>query len=114
LTANRALPGPGRARCARRRAPAGTARGGDYFIVSETLANAAKHANASVVQVDVESDGSTLRISVRDDGLGGAVPSRGSGLVGLHDRVEALGGAINVRSAHGAGTSVQDELPLSG
>jgi signal transduction histidine kinase len=85
-----------------------------YFIVSEALANAAKHANASVVQVEVNASRSALRISVRDDGVGGAVPGRGSGLVGLKDRVEALGGTIAVQSARGAGTAVEVALPLAG
>jgi signal transduction histidine kinase len=85
-----------------------------YFIVSEALANAAKHASASVVQVGVETVGAAVRISVRDDGVGGANPGRGSSLVGLTDRVEALGGALAVQSPHGAGTSVQVELPLGG
>jgi signal transduction histidine kinase len=61
-----------------------------YFIVSEALANAAKYASASVVQVEVKTNEGSLFISVSDDGVGGAVPSRGSGLVGLQDRVEAL------------------------
>jgi len=83
-----------------------------YFVVSETLTNAAKHAHASVVHVDVEAVDRVLRLSIRDDGAGGADPARGSGLVGLKDRVEALGGTITVQSARGAGTSVDVELPL--
>jgi signal transduction histidine kinase len=83
-----------------------------YFVVSETLTNAAKHAHASVVHVDVEAVDHVLRLSIRDDGAGGADPARGSGLVGLKDRVEALGGTISVESALGVGTSVDVELPL--
>jgi signal transduction histidine kinase len=83
-----------------------------YYIVSETLTNAAKHAHASIAHVDVEAVDGALRVSVRDNGAGGADPTRGSGLVGLNDRVEALGGAISVQSPLGAGTSVQVELPL--
>jgi len=83
-----------------------------YYVVSETLTNAAKHAHASVVRVDVDVVGRVLRLSVRDDGDGGADPIRGSGLVGLKDRVEALGGTISVQSPLGAGTSVDVELPL--
>jgi signal transduction histidine kinase len=83
-----------------------------YYVVSETLTNAAKHAHASVVRVDVDVVERVLRISVRDDGNGGADPSRGSGLVGLKDRVEALGGTISVQSPLGAGTSVDVELPF--
>ena len=84
-----------------------------YYVVSETLTNAAKHAHASVVHVDVEAVDGVLRVSVGDDGAGGADSARGSGLVGLKDRVEALGGAITVRSPLGAGTSVRVELPLN-
>jgi signal transduction histidine kinase len=84
-----------------------------YFIVSEALANAAKYASASVVQVEVKTNEGSLFISVSDDGVGGAVPSRGSGLVGLQDRVEALGGTIAVQSVRGEGTSMRVELPLA-
>jgi signal transduction histidine kinase len=66
-----------------------------------------------VVHVEVESADGALRVSVRDDGAGGADPARGSGLVGLRDRVEALGGAITIQSPLGAGTSVDVELPIS-
>jgi signal transduction histidine kinase len=83
-----------------------------YYVVSETLTNAAKHAHASIVRVDVDVVERVLHLSVRDDGHGGADPSRGSGLVGLKDRVEALGGTISVQSPLGAGTSVDVELPL--
>jgi signal transduction histidine kinase len=84
-----------------------------YYIVSETLTNAAKHAHASVVHIEVEALDRALRVSVHDDGAGGVDPTRGSGLVGLKDRVEALGGAITAESPPGAGTSVRVELPLS-
>jgi signal transduction histidine kinase len=83
-----------------------------YYIVSETLTNAAKHANASVVHVEVEAVDRILRLSVGDDGDGGADPTRGTGLVGLKDRVEAMGGVIAVSSPLGAGTSMVVELPL--
>jgi signal transduction histidine kinase len=83
-----------------------------YYVVSEALANAAKHAQASVVHVGAQVVDGVARVSVRDDGGGGADPSRGSGLVGLKDRVEALGGTITVESPPGAGTSVYVELPL--
>jgi signal transduction histidine kinase len=85
-----------------------------YFVVSEALTNVAKHAHASSVTVDVDAVGGALRLSVRDDGVGGADIGRGSGLVGLKDRVEALGGRIGVDSARGAGTALCVELPLSG
>jgi signal transduction histidine kinase len=83
-----------------------------YYVVSEMLTNVAKHAQASVVHVEVEVIGGALRISVRDDGVGGADPARGSGLVGLKDRVEALGGRISVQSPSGEGTTVDVGLPL--
>jgi signal transduction histidine kinase len=84
-----------------------------YYVVSESLTNAAKHAHASVIQVEVEAVDHTLRLSVRDDGDGGADPTRGSGLVGLKDRVETLGGTLTVHSPLRAGTTVHVELPLS-
>ena len=83
-----------------------------YYVVSEMLTNAAKHAQATIVRVDVEQQGDVLHVFVGDDGVGGADPARGSGLIGLKDRVEALGGAISVESPVGAGTSVTVQLPL--
>jgi signal transduction histidine kinase len=83
-----------------------------YYIVSEALTNAAKYARASVVHVDVRSLEEVLRLRVRDDGAGGADPLKGSGLVGLKDRVEALGGTFAVRSPPAAGTSLDVELPF--
>jgi signal transduction histidine kinase len=67
-----------------------------------------------VVEVDAEASGGTLRVRVRDDGAGGADPVRGSGLVGLKDRIEALGGTFSVRSPVGGGTTVSCELPVLG
>jgi signal transduction histidine kinase len=84
-----------------------------YYVVSETLTNAAKYAHATVIRVDVEAIDRALRVCVRDDGDGGADPTRGSGLIGLRDRVEALGGAITVQSPPGAGTSVEVKLPFN-
>ena len=84
-----------------------------YFVVSEALANVAKHARASVVQVRVEVRAGALTVSIRDDGIGGADPSRGSGLIGLTDRVEATGGTISISSHAGAGTQITAELPVS-
>jgi signal transduction histidine kinase len=86
---------------------------GAYYVVSEALANVAKHADASTVEVEVGSADGVLRISVHDDGRGGADFRGGSGLVGLRDRVEALGGRISLESPPGAGTSLQVELPLA-
>ncbi len=83
-----------------------------YYVVSEALTNATKHAHASVVTVDAEASGGTLRVCVRDDGAGGADPQRGSGLVGLKDRVEALGGTFSMHSPAGGGTTVSCELPV--
>jgi signal transduction histidine kinase len=83
-----------------------------YYVVSEMLTNAAKHAHASVVEVDAEASGGTLRVCVRDDGVGGADPERGSGLVGLKDRIEALGGTFSVHSPPGGGTTAPCELPV--
>jgi signal transduction histidine kinase len=85
---------------------------GAYYVISEALTNAAKHANASSVVVDVEAIDDVLRLSVRDNGVGGADLSRGSGLVGLKDRVAALGGRISLESPPGGGTSLEVELPL--
>ena len=83
-----------------------------YYVVAEALTNAAKHAHASVVHVDVEAADHALGLRVRDDGNGGADPARGTGLIGLKDRVEALGGTITVHSPVSAGTSLRAEFPL--
>ena len=85
-----------------------------YYVASEALTNAAKHASASVVQVSAATAGQVLYLDVRDDGTGGADPLRGSGLIGLKDRVEALGGTITVDSPAGAGTALHVELPIAG
>jgi signal transduction histidine kinase len=83
-----------------------------YYVVSEALTNAAKHAQAATVGVDVEASDGVLHVRVRDDGVGGADFGRGSGLVGLRDRVEALGGRIALESKPARGTSLAVELPL--
>jgi signal transduction histidine kinase len=83
-----------------------------YYVVSESLTNAAKHADTPVVDVAVAADGGALRVEVRDDGRGGADPTEGSGLLGLRDRVEAIGGTMRLTSPPGAGTSLRVELPL--
>ena len=85
-----------------------------YFAVAEALTNAAKHADATVVTVAVAVHDRVLRVRVSDDGRGGADPGAGSGLVGLKDRVEALGGRFSVQTASDAGTTVHAELPLGG
>jgi signal transduction histidine kinase len=84
-----------------------------YYVVSEALTNAAKHARASVVRVTAEVLDGTLELSVCDDGVGGADPARGSGLVGLTDRVDALGGVIEMTSRAGQGTTLRVTLPTS-
>jgi signal transduction histidine kinase len=84
-----------------------------YYVVAEALTNAVRHARASAVSVEVETVGEVLRVAVRDDGAGGAGFTGGTGLVGLKDRVEALGGRIFLDSPRGAGTSLRVELPLA-
>jgi GAF domain-containing protein len=84
-----------------------------YYVISEALVNAAKHAKASMVHVLVDLADGVLRLDVRDDGVGGADPARGSGLIGLRDRVEATGGTFRLKSRHGEGTHLLIELPVS-
>jgi signal transduction histidine kinase len=84
-----------------------------YYVVSEALTNAAKHARASVVQVELDTPDSILRLAIRDDGVGGANPGLGSGLVGLSDRVEAVGGRLEVTSPTGSGTTLLVEVPVA-
>jgi signal transduction histidine kinase len=83
-----------------------------YYVVSEALANVAKHAAASQVDVAVAADDSALDIAVVDDGVGGADPTQGSGLIGIIDRVEAIGGTLRIVSPAGAGTELRAALPL--
>lgn len=83
-----------------------------YYVVSEALANAAKHSRASEVTVTVASGARKIRATVADDGAGGAVLGHGSGLIGLVDRVEALGGRFTLDSRLGEGTTISVELPL--
>jgi signal transduction histidine kinase len=85
---------------------------GAYYILSEALANVAKHAHAETVTIIVEAGRGVLSLSVRDDGVGGADP-RGSGLTGLRERAEALGGALRLTSPPGHGTSVDVKLPAA-
>jgi signal transduction histidine kinase len=83
-----------------------------YYVVSEALTNAAKHSHASAVRVDVETEDGVVQVSIRDDGVGGAAPGQGSGLIGLKDRVEALGGEIEIKSPAGSGTSLRVKIPM--
>jgi signal transduction histidine kinase len=84
-----------------------------YYAAAEALTNTAKHARASVVHMDVTTDDGTLTLMVRDDGVGGVDLGKGSGLVGLQDRVEALGGTITIDSSPGSGTCVVVTLPMA-
>jgi PAS domain S-box-containing protein len=84
-----------------------------YYVVSEALTNAAKHAQASVVNVELDAREARLQLAIRDDGIGGADAAQGSGLVGLSDRIEAVGGRFTVSSQLGAGTHIRAEIPLS-
>jgi signal transduction histidine kinase len=83
-----------------------------YYVASEALANAMKHAQASRIEISLTTRRDSLLLSIRDDGIGGADAARGSGLAGLADRVEALGGSIHLHSAVGAGTRITADLPL--
>jgi signal transduction histidine kinase len=83
-----------------------------YYVASEALANAAKHSDATRIDVSLEQRDGRIVLSIRDDGVGGADPARGSGLVGLTDRVEALGGSITVESRPGEGTEIEAQLPV--
>jgi signal transduction histidine kinase len=83
-----------------------------YYIVSEALANATKHSHASVVTVEADLQDTVLRLAVRDDGNGGADPRQGSGLMGLVDRVEAIGGTLCIDSPVGKGTTLLATIPI--
>ncbi|WP_330186377.1 AAA family ATPase [Dactylosporangium sp. AC04546] len=85
-----------------------------YYIVAEALTNAAKHAHATTITVTIDTADTTLHVAVHDDGVGGADFTHGTGLLGLKDRAEALGGRIVLHSPHGAGTSLAVEIPLAG
>jgi signal transduction histidine kinase len=83
-----------------------------YYLVSEALANTLKHSHATSVGVSVARRGRQLVVEVADDGAGGADPVTGSGLRGLTDRIEALGGRLELSSPPGAGTTLRAEIPL--
>jgi signal transduction histidine kinase len=84
-----------------------------YFVIAEALTNVVKHAHATHARVTAAIDGDAVEITVRDDGVGGADPAGGSGLVGLRDRVAARDGTLEVHSAPGDGTSLRVRLPAS-
>ena len=84
-----------------------------YYVASEALTNAAKHSHASVVQVTADTTFGELHLSISDDGVGGADATRGSGLVGLKDRVEAIGGRLTVQSHPDGGTRLTVTLPIN-
>jgi signal transduction histidine kinase len=86
---------------------------GAYYIVAEALTNAAKHSHATEVTVSAQDEGANLYLSVSDNGIGGAKPGKGSGLVGLNDRVEALGGKMTITSMPGSGTTLNVTIPVS-
>jgi signal transduction histidine kinase len=82
-----------------------------YYVVAEALTTAAKHAQAHQVKVSVRADRANLHLSIRDDGIGGADSRKGSGLIGLTDRVEALGGTVAIWSPNGSGTTLLAKIP---
>jgi signal transduction histidine kinase len=81
-----------------------------YYIASEAVTNVANHARASVIDMRVDACDGALTLSIRDDGIGSADPGRGSGIIGLKDRAEALGGTISVLSPLGHGTVLHVQL----
>ena len=83
-----------------------------YFVCAEGLTNVAKYAQSSRARVSVQSLGGRVSVEVADEGRGGADPSLGSGLRGLADRVEAIGGALHIESPHGGGTRLVASLPV--
>jgi signal transduction histidine kinase len=84
-----------------------------YYIASEALTNVAKHAQATVIELTATRDNSVLTLEVRDDGIGGIDPGRGSGILGLTDRAEALGGTISIASPPHGGTTLSVRLPIT-
>ena len=83
-----------------------------YYVVAESLTNAAKHAGATEGRVELSTTPATVIVEIRDNGSGGATLHGGTGLRGLGDRVEALGGELQVRSPAGDGTVIRAELPI--
>ena len=85
-----------------------------YYVVAEALTNVVKHADASFVRIELVSDDTTVALAVHDDGAGGADPKRGSGLIGLIDRFEAIGGTMSITSRAGSGTTVLARFSIGG
>jgi len=83
-----------------------------YYVACEALTNAAKHSSASIVTIELDAEDGLLQLDIRDDGVGGADPSQGSGLVGLADRIEALGGQFKLTSPVGKGTAMFIAVPV--
>jgi signal transduction histidine kinase len=83
-----------------------------YYVASEALANTTKHASATAVTIELDEQDATLRLQIGDDGIGGADPVKGSGLTGLRDRVEAIGGTLEVTSPANGGTTLLIQIPL--
>jgi signal transduction histidine kinase len=100
------------ARAAARRLPA-PVEAAAYYIASEALTNVAKHAQANVVELIAAHDNGVLTLEVRDDGMGGVDTARGSGILGLTDRIEALGGTISIASPPRGGTTLSVDLPMA-
>jgi signal transduction histidine kinase len=84
-----------------------------YYVVAESITNAVKHAQASIVEVRGGLRDGAIEFEIKDDGVGGADPRRGTGMIGLKDRVETLGGTISFASSAGAGTTIHVSLPAS-
>ena len=85
-----------------------------YYVVAEALTNTAKHAQASEVALHASYDDGELRMTISDDGVGGAMTGNGSGMIGLKDRVEAVSGRLEIASPAGAGTTLEVTIPLDG
>jgi signal transduction histidine kinase len=84
-----------------------------YYVAAESITNAVKHSEASTVAVRGGLRGDAIELEITDDGVGGADPGRGTGLIGLVDRVDTLGGTISIASAPGAGTTIRVTLPAA-
>jgi signal transduction histidine kinase len=84
-----------------------------YFVVAEALTNASKHAGSDRIDVRIALDDGHTTVQVRDHGIGGAHPERGSGLSGLADRVSALGGTLEIESPAGVGTTIRARIPVT-